>query len=224
MIAFADVDHDVRVYQQGRGFGRDDDGLRAVCYDGWTLDSVTYRKILQFIDVGVLASGVEVHRPLAVDFIPSAQILRLDLVELLIDSLFQPFESLADATRSDIIDDDVPVRQREAEFLLMLSHESLAESPLIASILLLYLLRTGLDDHKRAFGTTVAHIKILFEVDLALLKPLLSQRSNRLLPQLSHLILQILPHLAVIRPYLGLRFLSLVHHICQRHTVRREHG
>ena len=181
------------VDEQSCGVGSDDDSLRAICDDSWALNAVTDGEIFEFVNRGLLSSTLEVDRFRAVDLLALRNILGRDVFELLIDGLLKPFEGLSNATNSDIINNDIAVWQSETKLLLMLLDKRLAKRPRVSTELVLRLFVRGLQDHERRLGTAVAHVEVVFEVQLAIPEALLLQRSAGLLHKLQHLVLQGLP-------------------------------
>lgn len=154
-VAFADVDHDVRLDEQCRRTGGDDNCLSAVGDDGRPFDPIAHFKILELVDCSILSPAFEVNLAGSGHLLVLAQVFRLDLLQLLVDGLLETFECLADPSSPDIIHYDVAVWEREPKLLLVLLDERFTERPVVAVVLLFGLFLGRFNDHKRGLGSTI---------------------------------------------------------------------
>ena len=159
---------------QRRSSWSDDNSLRAIRKNSWALDSITYPKILEFVDWCVLPATFKVHFT-DIKTLTITKVLRLDLFELLINRLFQTFKCLPNSSYPHIVDYDISIWQSKTKLPLMVFDKSLAERPIITIIFLFRLFFRWFDYHQGGFRTTIPQIQIFFKMYLSVIKTLISQ-------------------------------------------------
>lgn len=192
---------------------RDHNRLRPIRQHRRTMNLRPHRQIPQLVDGRLQPATAKVHLGRGMP------LLRLDLpplhrLELLIHALLLILKALANPPHPHIIHNNIPLIQRKPKLIAMVLDKRPPKIPPLRR----------LDNHQRRLRPSVPHIQILLKHNLPLPKPLLPQRPPRPLLQPLHLPLQPLHHLPRLPlPNRRIRLLPLIHHIRQRHPIRRQH-
>src|SRR5690606_24109370 len=142
-----------------------------------------------------------------------------------IHALFLIAEALADTTDSDSVNDNITLFQCEAELVSVMAYKRAGKVPVVPVVMLLGIFGSGLDNHQRRLSTAVAHVEVLLEHDLLVLKALVTTCLAGVLLESLHLVLECLEGGLVIGlPDGRVRRLTRVDDISQRHAVSRQHG
>ena len=216
----------MRLEHERGGAGRDDDGLGVVGQHGRAADDLADVEVAEPVDGGVDAAAAllevdaRVRVLLAGGHVPAAH-----GAELLVDRLLAVAEAPGDAAHAHVVDDDVPVVEREAELVAVVPHKGRAKVPVALAVAVAVAVgAVGLDDHEGRLGAAVAHVEVLLKDHLGVVEALVAQGVARPGAEAVHLAAQAGEHVGVVAPDGRVGLLALVDHVGQGHAVGREHG
>ena len=118
------------------------------------------------------------------------EVFGFEVFELGVCGTIHACEGFADAANTDVVDDDVPGGEGEAEFLFVLADEGVTEGPVVAIEVLFGFFSVGTDYHESRLGTAIPHIEVLFIFDGVVGEALILKSFARAFFQIIHLRLQ----------------------------------
>src|SRR5579862_766295 len=144
------------------GVRNHDNRLRFIDNNCWTSNLITDFKCVENINIGVLVTSLEVYF-LSRMFLGSIHFLSFQFLKLLIDRFLWPLETLPNSPNSNIINKDIPIRQRKSKFLLMSLHKTFSEIPTVIRF----------NNHQRSISPLIPHIQVQLMSNTFILKSLL---------------------------------------------------